>query len=383
MRNKMTGSLQVKSGTYYAVLRIPDETGREKQKWISTGIKAAGNNKRLANHKLRELIFGYDQQKITYTKEISFIDWLKIWMEQKRNEIRTNTHESYSLYLKVHILPFFIPLKLTLSTLTPQHIQDYYNKKRKENQSAGSIRKHNAILRGALQEALKKNLIPYNPADRATLPSRERFVGKAYTVEQANKLLSVIDNDPMKPAIILSLLYGLRRSEVLGLRWKDLDFGANTLTIRNTVVKVLTVIEHEKTKSRASNRTLEIIPETREYLQSLKAKQEKNRALLGNAYDDNGHVCVWDDGKAFRPDYLSQHFALILKRNELPHLRYHDLRHTTGSLLMNRGLSAKQIQEYLGHENVSTTLQIYGHLDAEAKKEAAYTIGGMLKIGTE
>jgi integrase len=98
---------------------------------------------------------------------------------------------------------------------------------------------------------------------------------------------------------------------------------------------------------------------------------------------DSGHVCVWDDGKPFKPDYISQHFALILKKNGLTHLRYHDLRHTTGSLLMNRGLSAKQIQEYLGHEDISTTLQIYGHLDAEAKKEAAYTIGGMLKIGSE
>jgi len=378
----MTGSLQVKSGTYYAVIRIPDENGNERQKWISTKIKVAGNNKRAATQKFREILSTYDSQKISYSKEMLFVDWLDIWIEQKRNEIRANTHECYSLYLKVHIMPFFKPLKLTLNTLTPQHIQDYYNKKRKENQSASSIRKHNAILRGALQEALKKNLIPYNPTDRATLPSRERFIGKAYTAEQANELLRVVEDDPMKPAIILALFYGLRRSESLGLRWMDLDFNTNTITIRNTVVKVLTVIEHEKTKSRASNRTLEIIPETREYFLSLKAKQGANHALMGSAYDDNGHVCVWDNGKPFTPDYLSQHFALILRKNGLPRLRYHDLRHTTGSLLMNRGLSAKQIQEYLGHEHASTTLQIYGHLDAEAKKEAAYTIGGMLQIGS-
>ena len=244
-----TGSLQIKSGTYYAVIRIPDETGREKQKWISTKIKVAGNNKRLnkrlANQKLCEILSSYDQQKITYTKDILYVDWLEIWMEQKRNELRVNTMECYNLYLNTHIIPFFKPLKLSLSSITPQHIQDYYNKKRKENQSANSIHKHSVIIRGALQEALKKNLIPYNPADRATLPSKERFVGKAYTVDQANRLLSVINNEAMKPAIILSLYYGLRRSEVLGLRWKDIDFDSNTITIRNTVVKVLTVIEHE------------------------------------------------------------------------------------------------------------------------------------------
>jgi integrase len=208
----------------------------------------------------------------------------------------------------------------------------------------------------------------------------ERFVGKAYTAEQANMLLGVIDNEPMKPAIILALFYGLRRSEVLGLRWKDVDFTANTITIRNAVVKVKTLIEHEKTKSRASNRTLLIIPETRDYFLDLRCRQNENRLLLGNAYNDNGHVCVWDDGRMFSTEYVSRHFALILKKNDLPHIRFHELRHTAGSLLLNKGLSAKQIQEYLGHERVSTALDFYGHLNAEGKKEAAYTIGSLLKI---
>jgi integrase len=376
-----TGSLQIKSGTYYAVIRVPDENGNEKQKWISTGIKSTANSKRQANQKFREIISSYDQSKTTYSKEILFVDWLHTWLEQKQNELRANTYECYILYLNVHILPFFKPLKLTLNTLTPQHIQNYYNKKRKENQSANSIRKHNAVIRGALNEALKKNLIPYNQADRATLPRKERFIGKAYTVEQANSLLNVIDKDPMKSAIILSLFYGLRRSEVLGLRWKDIDFNANTITIRNTVVKVLTIIEHEKTKSRASNRTLYIIPETRDYLIELKQRQAENRLLLGDSYHDSDRICVWDDGRPLSTDYISHRFAKILKKHGLPPLRYHELRHTAGSLLLEQGLSAKQIQEYLGHEKISTTLDIYGHLSVEGKQAASKTIGSLLVLG--
>ena len=376
------GSLQVKSGMYYAVFRAPNETGEMKQKWVSTGIKVAGNNKRLANNKVREIISSYDQQKTTYSKEILFVDWLDTWMEQKQNEIRVNSAESYRLYIEKHIKPFFKPLKVTIGSITPQHIQAYYNKKRKENQSANSIQKHSVVIRGALQEALKKNLIAYNPADRATLPTKERFISKAYTLEQANTLLGVIDNDPMKMAIILALFYGLRRSEVLGLRWKDIDFNANTISIRNTVVKTITIVEHEKTKSRASNRTLFIIPETRDYLLSLQRKQEENRLFMGSAYNDNGHVCVWADGRAFKPDYISQHFALILKKHGLPHIRFHELRHTAGSVLLNNGQSAKQIQEYLGHEKVSTTLDIYGHLSPEGKREASVTIGGLLVLST-
>ena len=168
---------------------------------------------------------------------------------------------------------------------------------------------------------------------------------------------------------------------MLGLRWRDVDFDADTISIRNTVVKVKTLIEDEKTKSRASNRTLYIIPETKDYLLGLQRRQDENRSLLGAAYNDNDHVCVWDNGDPFKPNYLSRRFGEILEKYGLPKIRFHELRHTAGSLLLNKGLSAKQIQEYLGHEQVSTTLDIYGHLSVEGKKEAAQAIGGLLTNG--
>ena len=162
------------------------------------------------------------------------------------------------------------------------------------------------------------------------------------------------------------------------MRWRDIDFNANTITIRNTVVKMKILIECEQTKSRASNRTLYIIPETRDYLLGLQRQQAENRLLLGDAYHDNDHICGWDNGKPYEPDYVSHRFAKILAKYDLPKIRFHELRHTAGSLLLNKGLSAKQIQEYLGHEQMSTTLDIYGHLSIEGKKEAAYTMGGLL-----
>ena len=377
----MTGSLQKKGNTYYAVVRISDETGKERQKWISTGISTIGNNKRQANTKLREILVDFEQKKITYSADILFLDWIDIWMEQKANEVRLNTLECYQMYIQTHIIPFFKPLKLNLQEITAQHIQDYYNKKLKAGQSASSIRKHSVILRGSLGEALKKNLIPYNPVERASLPTSERYIGKAYSAEQAHQLLSVIGDEQLKPAIILGLFYGLRRSEVLGLRWRDIDFNANTVTIRNTVVRFKTLIEHERTKSRSSKRTLYIIPETRDYLLGLLHRQKVNRQLMGSAYIVSDRVCTWDNGEPFKPDYLSQRFVSILAKYDLPKIRFHELRHTAGSLLLNKGLSAKQIQEYLGHEQVSTTLDIYGHLSIEGKREASCTIGKLLKNG--
>lgn len=377
----VTGSLQIKSGTYYAVVRVPDAIGRQKQKWISTGIKANGNNKRQANARLREIIVELEQQKTVYSSSTLFLDWIDRWMEQKKNEVRLNTFESYELYITAHLAPFFKPLKLKLSAVTPQHVQDYYNEKKKAGLSADTIIKHNVIIRGALQDAMKKNLIPYNPAERATLPTKTKYMSKAYSIEQANALLEVIEEEPMKPAVILGLFYGLRRSEALGLRWRDIDFEKGTIRICNTVVKTRTLIESEQTKSRASNRTLYIIPETKEYLLSIKRRQAENRVLMGSEYHNSDHVCTWEDGRAFNPNYITLRFGRILKKHGLQHIRYHELRHTAGSLLLERGLSAKQIQEYLGHEKIATTLDIYGHLSIEGKKEAADTMGRLLKLG--
>ena len=115
----VTGSLQTKSGMYYAVLRIPDDKGKIKQKWISTDIKANGNNKRQANARFREILVENEQQKIVYSADILFLDWIEKWMEQKKNEVRLITYEGYESYLEAHIIPFFRSLKLTLKTVTP------------------------------------------------------------------------------------------------------------------------------------------------------------------------------------------------------------------------------------------------------------------------
>ena len=381
----ITGSLQKKRDMYYAVLGLIDEsTGKRRQKWISTGIPVSGNNKRRADAKLREITAEYSQTKTGFDSNITFIDWLWKWMEQKKNELRVNSYEAYELYIRLHIEPYFTPLRLTLDSLTSQHIQSYYNTKHRPKQgrglSANSIKRHHAVIHGALGEAMKKNLIPYNLSDRVTLPKIEPFIGKAYTKEQANNLLKLLKQEPLKSAVILGLFYGLRRSEVCGLRWRDVDFDTCTLRICNTVVKTKTLIEHEKTKSRASKRTMLLIPETIPYLKELQTTQAENERLCGNSYTEGDHVCVWPDGRPGSPDYVSKGFRSFLIKNNLPLIRFHELRHTAGSLLLEKGLSAKQIQEYLGHEKVSTTLDIYGHLSVEGKAAAAQTMDSLLEI---
>ena len=386
----MTGSLQIKKAIYYAVIRLADDSGKLKQKWISTNIRVTGNNKRKAETRFREILVELDLQKVVYTAEIPLLDWIDKWMEQKKNEVRLNTYESYESVVKNYIYPFFKPLNLTLNKLTPQHIQDFINRLKKPGVFNGKLRKsglssnsvHNitVIIRCALQDAFKKNMIAYNPVDRTTLPKKDKFVSKFYTAEQANDLLRAIDDEPIRPAIILGLLFGLRRSEAVGLRWQDVDFKLGAIHIRNTVVRSKTVLEEEHTKSMASKRTLYFVPGTEEFFLKLKQQQAQNRAILKEAYAKSDHVCVWDDGRPISPDYVTQRFAIILLKNNFPHIRFHELRHTAGSLLLEGGASAKQLQEFLGHEQVSTSLNIYAHLSEEGKKETSKTIGKVLKL---
>lgn len=182
------------------------------------------------------------------------------------------------------------------------------------------------------------------------------------------QLLSVLEDDVLKPAVVLGLYYGLRKSEVLGLRWQDIDFEAGTLSVRNTVTRMRTRIEHEQTKSLASKRTLFLIPSTITYLQQVRKDQLERQRLLGSAYTITDHICVWPDGRPLSPDYVSQHFRLFLEKHNLPSIRFHDLRHTAGSLLLRKGLNVKQVQEFLGHEKSSTTLDIYLHIDKQNKR---------------
>ncbi|MEA4921384.1 MAG: site-specific integrase [Clostridiaceae bacterium] len=376
----MTGSLQEKHGKYYVVVRISETNGKIKQRWIPTNVPTKGNNKRKAQKVMGEILEELSKNETLDPYNVLFVDWIDSWLEQKKNEVRQDTYEGYELYARIHIKPYFNKLGVSLKSITPLQIQSYYNQKSKML-SANSLKKHHVVIHGALQEALRKNMILFDPSERVTLPKqKEKFIGKAYTAQQANTLLSTVKGTTIEPAVILGLFYGLRRSEVLGLRWCDVDFEKNTITIQNTVVKMVTLSEQEKTKSRASHRTMYIIPETKQYFLSLKEQQKHDKEVFGAEYHDGNHVCVWTDGKPLPPDYVTRTFKKLIKKNGLPVIRFHDLRHTAGSLLLDKGLSIKQIQEYLGHEKVSTTLDIYGHLSAEGKMEAANTLNGILDI---
>lgn len=382
---KVTGSLQIRKGTYYMMVRVPDQNGNQKQKLKTTSIKVTGKNQResrqnklQADKMLSSWIEELSVEKVPISDKL-FISCIEDWLERKKRRVRLDTYEAYQCYYDNHLKPFFEPRNLKIDEVTPRLIQKYVDQKEKEGQSPNSINKHLVVLNGVFKEAAALQEVSFNPCTNVTISRiEEEFHGTAYEAADAKRLLTAINGDAIEPAVYLGLYLGLRRSEVVGLRWGDVDFEHNVVHIRNTVVRFKTISEIEKTKSRASKRDLYLPKGLKQYLLSLRIRMETHRQLFGKAYHDGEHICQWPDGRTYTPDYVSRRFKRILELNGLPQIRFHDLRHTAGSLLINQGQSVKQVQEFLGHEKASTTLDIYTHLSFEGKKDTGEKLDELL-----
>ena len=387
----VTGSLQTKKTMYYAVINLYDVDGRRKQKWVSTGVSALGNNKREANKILRQIIEKYERGGIIGADSILFSEQIKKWHKHIKSEVDIITWQGYKSYIEVHILPYFEPKKFKLDAVTAKHIETYYNEKLKDGRADGkgglspnTIKKHAVVLHGALKLALSDNLIPYNPADRARLPRAEnRSIGKFYTIEQGRQLLELVKGTPIESVVILTLHYGFRRSEVCGLKWSAVNLNADTISVEHTVVKFSGRIEKDKAKNKASRRTLPLLPNIREYLLELQKQQNQDKLCFGDCYRDTEYICRWLDGRPLEPDYITRKFGRILLNSDLPVIRFHDLRHTTASMLLSLGYSIKDIGDWLGHSDYSTTANIYAHLDLSRKKDIANKLSDTLKHGEQ
>lgn len=373
----MTGSLQIKNNKYYIVINYYDENNKRKLKWIKTDLPVK-NNKRKAEELLKETLVKYNDCKINYS-DISFIDFMDNWFESKKDSLRPCTYERYYGQFKKHIKPFF--KNISLQELSPVHIQNYYNKKIKEGLSGNTVLKHHANINNCLKYALSLNLIPYNPASRVMLPKKEKYYASYYDEDMIKTLLKCIKGDDLEDLIYMTALYGLRRSEVLGLKWDAIDFKNKTIQIYHTAIRTQQgMVYADTTKTQSSRRTLPLNEKIEVRLLELQKKQLFDKLLFGSSYNDNNYIFKKRDGTPFDSSFVSHHFNLILQKNNLPHIRFHDLRHSAASMFFELGFSLKEVQEYLGHSNISTTADIYTHMQYKSKVKMADTIGSKLVI---
>lgn len=383
----VAGHLSEKNGNYYAVLSYTDAFGKRRTKWVNTGLPVRGNKKKAE-------AFLMEERKKFQTAEpvtggVLFADYIEQWLEVAKPTIAVATYASYCSMVKRVIAPYFRERRITLQGLTPKDIQDFYLEKLK-TVSASSVIHYHANIHRALKHAVKLDLIPTNPADKVDRPKKDRFIGNFYDAEEVNKLFEVSKGTKLEFPILFGAFYGLRRSEALGLKWDAIDFENDSITIRHTVTSVtldgkVQLVAADTTKTKSSLRTLPLVPFVKERLLVLKKEQENNRRLCGRSYHKQfaDYVCINEMGDLIKPHYVTEQFPKLLDANGLRRIRFHDLRHSCASLMLANGVPMKQIQDWLGHSDFSTTANIYAHLDYSTKLSSADAMLSGLGFQTE
>ena len=385
----ITASLQTKNNIYQVVLNYKDINGKRKQKWVSTGLTEKGNNKRLANQKMQEILTNFKEDlnfPNSKTDDKLFTTYLKEWLLSIKNTIEENTYDSYKVIVN-KICDYFEDKNILLNDLKPVEIQKFYTYLYSKELTGNTVLHYHNVIRKALQTALKLDLILSNPADRVERPKKEQFIGSFYSQSELNTLFTLIKDDPLKLVIYLASFYGLRRSEVLGLKWEAFNFEDKTITIKHKAIETRkdnkrVILLKDKTKNQSSYRTLPLVDDIIVLLQEHNKQIDENKKICGNSYNKKylDYICVDSMGKLFRPEYVTDHFTLIMNKNKdvLRKIRFHDLRHSCASLLLAKGIPMKEIQDWLGHSTYSTTANIYAHLEKDTKNKSANVLSNVL-----
>lgn len=387
----VAGHLQEKKGLFYMVLSYKDCTGKRRTKWFPTRLPVKGNKKR-AEAMLMEKRHSYvpedSIENSVIESEMLFADYLDQWLKIVKSTIKLITYASYVDAVEKRIKPYFREQGITLADLQASDIQRFYTIQLERVKPTTVIYYH-AVIHRALKYAVKTDLILSNPADKVDRPRKEAFQAGFYDKDELNALFGAVKGSQLEIPVMLAGFYGLRRSEVLGLKWDAIDFNNNTITIRHTITtfkvdgKQVTVAS-DTTKTKSSMRTLPLVPLFRERLLALRAEQQENQRLSGRSYNMRyiDYICVDEIGDLTAPNYITGAFPKLLERNGLRRIRFHDLRHSCASMLLANGVAMKQIQEWLGHSDFSTTANIYAHLDYNSKLSSAEAmqIGLGLKV---
>ncbi|MBS5784326.1 MAG: site-specific integrase [Clostridium sp.] len=400
----ITGCLQQKNNTYYAVLYVKVD-GKRKTKWISTRLPVAGTSQRKAQKAFDQIRLEYEQAqeekerqeaeekareliegKRNPQADVPFMDYLQKWLLQSKPTISKTTFKGYRTMLDGRVNRYFTKLDVTVGEVTPQHLQDFYQTIFDEGHTPNTVIHYHAVLRKALQNAVKKDILGSNPADKVDRPKKNVYQAQFYSAEEIMTLFDAVLNDPLEICVKLAAYYGLRRSEVLGLKWDAINLEQKTISIRHKVIEdevdgKFVAVGEDVLKTKSSFRTLPLLPSVEKLLLAEKEKQEMYRRLFKRSYcrDYLDYICLDQTGKLMRPNYVTEHFSWLLEKFGLKKIRFHDLRHSCASLLLANGISMKQIQIWLGHSTFSTTADIYSHLDFHAQIESGLVMDGMFE----
>lgn len=400
-------NIYLKRDRYHVVFDYRDKDNKRHRKWMGTGLPEGCTKKEL-NSRINELVEEFYKSFLdgsvfekkyaepvalvnngtTLATGYDFTDFLIFWLETYKPSISETTYYGYRESIAI-VINYFIEKfpNLKLTDLKALHLQQFYNEKFTGGVTANTIKHYHANIHKALSYAVKMDLVPSNVSDKTERPKVEKYEAVFLNKDELLELIKLFKGDRLELVVNIAAYYGLRRSEIIGLKWSSIDFVHDTITIREKAYCVRekgeTVTKFQKKlKTKASYRTLPLIPVIRNMLMKKKEHVTHFSEVAGKDYNHkyDEYVCTDYLGKIISPEYVTQHFGSKIKNSNFKHIRFHDLRHSCASLLLANGIPMKAIQEWLGHSTFSITADFCSHLEYNSKIESAEKIAALLSF---
>ena len=384
----LPGRIRKKDGYYHLIIDTIHPITKEKIRHSeSTKLKVIEERKRKNSKnedeaKYRLKLFREKWSKFYFSdsknevEDIYFTDYLKQWLNSIKAGLEPNTVRGYTMNIERKIIPYFEPKKFLLSELKAKHIQEFYTYcLNEEKLNPNTVIRYHANIRKCLQTALKQELVTSNQADLVDKPKKRKYIAKVLLPDEIFEILSYIKGTHLELPTFFSIYYGLRRSETAGLLWSNIDFKNKKITIGNSLIEgeKRELINRKKLKTKSSYRTIESIPEVEKFLLNLKERQNYFKDMFKGSYNKKylDNICVKENGELIKLDYITKKFKEITKKLGYENIHFHCLRHSFSTNMYNGGMDMKELQAWLGHSSISTTMDTYSHLlDKKIKKSA-------------
>ncbi len=344
--------------------------GRWETRYCRDGRRVSiyGRTRAEVQQHLREALRARDARLPVPSGRLRLGDFLRQWVEGVRPGLAPSTYRSYEQLLRIHVVPSLGALRL--ADLGPEHLQRLYASCLASGLSAQTVKLVHAVVHKALADGVKWDLVARNVATLAGAPRVPRHEARALTASDLLTLIDETDGDWLGSIVPVAACTGLREGELLALRWSDVDLDRATLHVRRTLAKAIKGHAPSDTKTPQARRTVAMASMAVDALRAHRVSQLEWRLRLGAEWRDEDLVFPSARGTQMNPSNLGRWFRRAVRNAGLPHLRFHELRHTCATLLLSAGTNPKVVQEMLGHSSIKVTLDIYSHVLPTIQEEA-------------
>jgi integrase len=372
-RGQNEGSIYKRpDGRWTSVINLGYQGGKLKRQYFygKTREEVAGKLSEATEKRRQGLPVAFERQTVA--------QFLERWLNDcVKPCVRPNTYYSYEQNMRLYLKPNLGPIQL--SKLSPQHVQSFMNAQLKEGRSARLVQYQRTVLRCALNQAVKWNLVPRNVAALVDPPRYSKPAAAPLNPDEVNKFLEAIKLDPLQTLFHVALSLGLREGEVLGLRWQDIDFKGGIVRVRVSLQRIDKKLRLVEVKTERSNRSL---PIPRALLSSLRAhrrRQLEQKMVAGAKWQDHDLVFATSKGTPLSARNVIRSYHRLLENGKVKRRRFHDLRHSCATFLFARNIPARIVMEILGHSNINLTMNTYTHVMPEMLRDATQAMNSVLK----